>query len=220
MHKLFTSTLLLAGLSTTPLLAQMKGMHSGSMNGAMSTMWGPVVGLNFATFGGSSASGAGFSSKTGLTVGLELQRDLAQSLFLRIGALYSMRGADQTNGNASLNYIEIPAMLGYTFKMQGSRTRPYVMAGGQFGIKASCSVSGGGSSTDCNTALGTNVSSTDIGVTGGAGVMFPAGRHGHALVEARYLIGLTNLISSAGAGNDLKNKGFTVEVGYMMPFGH
>lgn len=216
MHKLFRSSVLLAVVSVPAVaLAQTKSAYSAPAR--MATMWGPFVGLNFANFGGSSASGQGFTSKTGLTVGAELQHGLAQSLFLRVGALYSMRGANNASGNAKLNYIEIPVMLGYTFNMQGSRTRPYVMAGGQFAFKASCTVSGLG---NCDAALGTKVASTDLGITGGAGVMFPAGRRAHAVVEARYLAGLTNLISSAGAGAELKNKGFTVDVGYMMPFGH
>ena len=163
MRKFLASTLLLAAAAAGPLLGQAKGRSSSSMS-AGTTMWGPFAGLNFANFGGSSASNAGFTSRTGFAAGLEVQRDMPSSLFFRIGALYSQRGANNSNGNAKLNYIEIPLLLGYNFKMQGSRAQPYVMAGGNFGIKASCSVSGSGSSTDCNTALGSNVASTDIGV--------------------------------------------------------
>jgi hypothetical protein len=207
---------MLAVLSV-PAVAQAQTKSAYSAPARMATMWGPFVGANFATFGGSSASGAGFTSKTGLTAGLEVQHHLAPSLFLRFGALYSMRGADNSGGNTNLNYIEIPVMLGYAFHMQGSRTRPYLLAGGQFAIKASCTISGAGA---CDAALGTKVSSTDLGATFGAGVMFPAGQRGHVVVEGRYLVGLTNLVSSAGGGAELKNKGFTVDFGYMVPLGH
>ena len=50
--------------------------------------------------------------------------------------------------------------------------------------------------------------------------MLPAGRRGHLALEASYLIGFTNLISNAGGGAELKNKGFSIRVGYMVPAGH
>jgi opacity protein-like surface antigen len=201
--------LVVASLAATPSVAR-------AQKGGM--LIGPWVGLNFATFGGSSATNT--STRTGIALGGQLQATLAPSIFLRVGALYSMRGASSSNpsGTAKVNYIEFPVVVGYQFAMQGSQVKPYVMAGGQFGFKASCNVESGGTTSDCNTALGTTVASTDFGFTFGAGVGFPAGT-GHIMIDARYYIGMTNLISNAGGGAELKNKGFTVGAGYMIPFG-
>jgi opacity protein-like surface antigen len=185
---------------------------------------GPWAGLNFATFSATNLTGITFSSRTALTVGGELERTLSPDLFLRVGAFYSMRGSSAdvggTSGTVKLNYIEIPVMLGYRFAMQGSRVSPYVMAGGQFGIKAGCTVESAGTSLDCNNpnALGADVTSTDIGITFGGGVGFPAGS-GTIKVDARYLISFTNLISAATTSSTLKNVGFTIAAGYMFPIG-
>lgn len=159
---------------------------------------------------------------TGFALGGQLQRVLAPNIFLRVGALYSMRGGTGTQGGTPFtvkaNYLEFPVVVGYDFAVQGSQMMPYVMAGGQFALKMSCNTESGGVSQDCNIGLGGTVSSTDIGLTGGAGVGFAAGR-GTIKVDVRYLLGLTNGISSV-AGAELKNKGFTIAAGYMVPFGH
>lgn len=207
----FAAVGLVLALAAAPAQAQ-KGKSGSAME------IGPWIGLNFASFSTSNLAGTTFSSRTGLTIGGALERTFSPVLFLRVGAFYSMRGADAPGGSVKLNYIEIPAMLGYRFAIQGSKVAPYVMAGGQFGIKASCKVEGGGVSEDCDTGLGTSVTGTDIGVTFGGGVGFPAGS-GTIKVDARYLVSFTNLISSATTSSTIKNQGFTIAAGYMIPFG-
>ena len=206
----------LALQAPSPLRAQV-------LKGKIASQWmiGPWVGLNLANFAGSDASG--FSNHTGLTAGGQIQRAITPDFFIRLGALYSMRGAEVSPVSVKLNYVEFPLVLGYQFPLQGSQVSPYVFAGGQFGFKASCDVSGGGTSADCETvfsSLGTSVTvaSSDIGVTGGAGVGFPLGT-GRLMVDARYYIGFTKLLTAAGVSADVKNKGFTFTAGYMIPFG-
>jgi outer membrane protein with beta-barrel domain len=186
---------------------------------------GPFVGVNFASLSLTNFSGVTSSSHTGFAIGGEVERTLNPSLFLRVGAFYSMRGSD-LSGNGStatvkLNYIEIPAVLGYRFAISGSQISPYVMAGGQFGIETGCTVDSNGSSVACSdpTALGGNVSGTDIGLTFGGGVGFKAGS-GDIKVDIRYLVGFTNLISSVSTSSTMKNTGFTIAAGYMVPIGH
>ena len=206
----------LALQAPSPLSAQV-------LKGKIASQWmiGPWVGLNLASFGGSDATGLG--NHTGFAVGGQIQRAITPDFFVRLGALYSMRGAEEAGVAIKLNYIEFPLVLGYQFPIQGSQVHPYVSAGGQFGFKGSCSVSGGGASADCETvfsSLGTSVTvaSTDVGVTGGAGVGFPLGT-GQLMVDARYYIGFTKLLTAAGTSADVKNKGFTFSAGYMIPFG-
>ncbi len=202
--------LVVAGLVLAPAAA--RAQKSGAMQ------WGPVVGLNFATFGGSSATDVG--TRTGIALGVQGQRVLSPNLFLRVGALYSMRGATYNNpsGTAKVNVIEIPVSLGYEFAMSGSKLAPYVMAGGQLAFKASCNVESGGVTEDCNTALGTTVASTDFGINLGGGVSFPMGK-ARLMVDARYYIGMTNLVSNLGGGAELKNKGVSIAAAYMIPLG-
>lgn len=206
--------LVVAALAGAPAAA--RAQKAGGMQ------FGPWVGLNFATLSATDLAGVTFSSRTGIIVGGQLQKALSPNFSLRLGAFYSMRGAkaDEAGVSATFkaNYIEIPVSAMYTFSMQGSKLAPYLLAGGQFGIKASCDVESGGTTTDCNTALGGNVTSTDIGLNFGGGVAFPAGK-GSLTVDARYYLGFTNLISSVSSTSKLKNAGFTVGVGYMIPFG-
>jgi hypothetical protein len=209
--RLFAAVGLVLVLAAAPAQAQ-KGKSSGTM------LIGPWIGLNFASFSTSNLAGTSFSSRTGLAIGGQWERSFNPNLFLRIGAFYSMRGASATGGTIKLNYIEFPAVLGYRFAIQGSQVAPYVMAGGQFGIKASCTAEGGGVSEDCDTGLTTKVTSTDIGVTLGGGAGFPVGT-ATIKVDVRYLISFTNLISSASTTSTIKNEGFTIAAGYMIPIG-
>jgi len=214
-----------AALGLVVAVAVAPAAGAQKVKGGGSEMYvGPWAGLNFASFSVTNLPGATFGSYTGFAIGGELQRTLSPNIFLRVGAFYSMRGSeltDQSGGGSvtiKLSYIEIPAVVGYSFAMQGSSVQPYVMAGGQFAFKASCSVEGGGVSVDCDTALGGSVSGTDLGLTFGAGVAFPAGS-GRVMVDARYLIGLTNLVSAITTDQTIKNQGFTITAGYMIPVG-
>jgi hypothetical protein len=218
MRKLL-ATLAVAGLVAAPAVVNAqapKPVTGRSSSGG--TMWGPFAAVNMTTAGGSDATGV--SSRVGIAAGAQLQRTLAPSVFLRVAALYSMRGADFTGGySAKISYIEVPVMFGYEIPMQGSRVTPYVMAGGQLGIKVSCTVSGGGTSTDCDAAAQAagvgKPSSTDYGFNFGAGVGFPSGS-GRLMIDGRYYFGLSKALSS----QDIKNRGFTIGVGYMIPLGH
>jgi hypothetical protein len=209
---------LLAAVGLVLVLAAAPAQAQKGKSGGGTMLIGPWIGLNFASFSTSNLAGTSFSSRTGLAIGGQWERSFNPNLFLRIGAFYSMRGSSVTGGTIKLNYIEFPAVLGYRFAIQGSKVAPYVMAGGQFGIKASCTAEGGGVSEDCDTGLGTKVTGTDIGVTLGGGVGFPMGS-GTIKADVRYLISFTNLISSATTTSTIKNEGFTIAAGYMIPFG-
>lgn len=212
--------LVIATVVAAPAVQAQKDKDKGEGEGLLV---GPSVGLNFAGFNASGISGVTFSGHAGLAIGGEVEHGLGSQLFLRVGLVYSMRGSafDATGsgggtGTIKLNLIEVPAMVGYRFAT-GTRVVPYVMGGAQLGFKSGCTVEGGGTSADCNTSLGGTVPSTDVGLTFGGGVGLPAGS-GTLKVDARYLVGLTNLVSAAGSGS-LKDKGVTLAVAYMFPLG-
>jgi hypothetical protein len=210
--------LVVASLAAAPAAQAQRG------RGGM--LIGPWLGLNFASFSLSNVP-ASATSRTGLRIGGELQRTLSPELFLRLGAFYSMRGSDGTSQGSSftikLNYIEVPVLLGYRFAIQGSQIEPYVMAGGQFALKTGCTYEAPGQTLDCDTAIsqqnfGTGVSSFDVGLNFGGGVAIPAGR-GRIMVDLRYLVGLVNALKAPQGNASIKNVGFTLGAGYMIPFG-
>jgi opacity protein-like surface antigen len=187
-------------------------------------MIGPWFGVNFATLSGADVTDA--SSHTGFAFGGQVQFRLGGA-FLRTGVAYSMRGARQNLGLGAVftikeNYIEIPVLIGIEPHVAGS-IRPYVMAGGQLGIKASCkfeATSGGvTASLNCDDPqLGPptpQLTATDFAAVAGAGVAIPVGR-GRVTIDARYALGLQNIEKDTKA----KNRGFTIGIGYMVPLGH
>ena len=187
---------------------------------ASTTSIGPVLGLNYTTFTGSDAKGAEY--KPDVYVGGLVDFTLGVNGMFRTGLVYAGRGAKESDqgvtGKVKLHYLEIPLMLGYRFGMPGA-ARPYVMGGGHVGFKTGCSLeaSQGGVSAsvacdDPNADL--KVESTDVAVTGGAGVAIPAGTSSLDLHVA-YAYGLTKLVSDANT----KNAGFTLAVAYMIPIG-
>jgi hypothetical protein len=186
---------------------------------------GPWVGANFAPFAATNIPGVTWSSRTGLTLGAQLERALSATIFVRVGAFYTQRGSNfdasqqgAGTGAIKLSGVEFPLVLGYRFTSKTAPITPYLIAGGQFAFKTGCSAEESGGSTDCNTALGSSISSTDLGVTFGAGFGYRTGR-ATVMVDVRYLLGLTNGISAATTSSTLKNRGITVAAGYMIPFG-
>jgi Outer membrane protein beta-barrel domain len=182
----------------------------------------PWVGVNFATASATNNPGVTWGTHTGFAGGVQLQHELTNTVFVRAGVLYSMRGAKATaqgtTGTFKINYVEIPVVAGYDFASPEARVVPFVYAGGQFAFKTGCTAEGAGQIVSCDNFLGSSVSGTDLGLTFGAGVTFPAG-NGQLDIDARYLLGLTNLESGATTSSSVKNRGFTVGVGYFVPFG-
>ena len=201
-------------LGASTLNAQRMGGSSGT-----SIMVGPFVGVNYTTVSGSDATNPGY--RAGLAAGGQLQADFDGGVFFRTAALYSMRGATATETGINItlkeNFIEVPLLLGYSFASSGSMVKPFVMGGGQVGFKISCDIEGTVSGTKttlkCSDASN-DFSSTDYAAVGG-GVMFPAAS-GTMSIDARYAFGLQKISKSS----DIKHRGFTVGVAYMIPFGH
>jgi len=195
--------------------------HAQMMSGSTGTkvMVGPFVGMNYTTVGGSDATNAGY--KAGVAAGLQLDADFDGGIFFRTGALYSMRGATATQSGVDItlkeNFIEVPLLLGYSFASAGSMVKPFILAGGQADFKTSCDIEGtvSGTKTSVKCADASNFSSTDFSVAGGGGVMFPAAS-GTVSIDGRYAYGLQKIAKDS----NVKHRGFTVGIAYMIPFGH
>jgi opacity protein-like surface antigen len=234
MKKILGASLIVVGL-VVPVAARSQITPNKPAAGAAAArtnrvMFGPWAGANFATLGGKDAAavlGAPAETRTGLAAGGVLQFALGSSAFLRTGALYSQRGGDASSGGVTggihLTYIEVPVMLGL-MPAAASSFRPFLMVGGHVGFKLDCKVEGSsggvGVSYKCDDpALGYDIRSMDLALAGGAGVMLTAGR-GTVTIDARYVLGMQSIDNTSGAGaSDIKNRGVTVGIGYLMPLG-
>ncbi len=209
-----------AAIAAAPAQAQIK---KGDV------MLGPWVGANLSTVSVTGGPpGFTYPTLTAATVGLQLQRALSSAVFLRIGGFYSGRGtkvqasngATTVTGTISVNYVELPLVLGFRFADPQARFSPYVTAGEQTAFESGCTVSVIGASTDCNSTLGgSSITSVDVGLTVGAGFDYAVGNGRTFMMDARYLDGLTNLISTSGTTvgpvPTIKNRGITIALGYM-----
>lgn len=180
---------------------------------------GPFAAINYTTFAGPDASFA--RSRTDVAIGGQLDYSLDGIGFLRTGLLYSRRGtqggSDDQGGRftAKLSYFEVPVLLGYAPSSLGG-VRPFVMAGGHIAFKlpSTCQVRFGLVvifQTGCETAA-FDMSSTDVALLGGGGVLLPLGKSNLSL-DVRYALGLTNVAS----GFNARNRGFTFGAAYMFP---
>jgi hypothetical protein len=207
--------------AATTAVAQEKPVAKGS---APHPGWqfGPVAGANIFTFGGSDASGV--KSRTTFYAGGALTIPLGASAFLQPEVLYAGKGAkasvvDTTvgtiDGEFKMAYLEVPVLLGVNLATSGARPRIY--AGPTVGLNLSCdiaaSVSGLSLSASCS-SVGMSVKSLDFGVTGGVGLSFPVGS-GAFSIDGRYTLGLTKILENS----NLKNQGFSVGAGFMLPLG-
>ena len=163
-----------------------------------------------------SAFGGGGFLRFGVG-GLGLQIDV---LALTKGAETDGPGDD--DAQIKLEYIEVPVQL--VLSLGGGRFSPYVLAGPSFAFEVGCDLefAGGGDnqSIECD-AAGTEFprrKSTDIGVTGAAGLQIPLGP-GALLVEGRYTHGLTNIIDEPNSGLEAKNRSFGLFAGYSISLG-
>lgn len=180
---------------------------------------GPYAGLNYTTFYGGDAEGA--DSRTDFMLGAQLDVGFGGTGLFRTGLLYSGRGAETTDagvtGKLKIHYLEVPVLLGYRFGTTG--IHPYLNGGANLGIKTGCKVdvSQGGLSfsADCDSdPINADISSFDFGIVGGGGLQIPVGTS-DLTFDLRYTLGLTKISSDT----DIKNRGFTLGVGYMIPIG-
>ena len=209
-----TSALFVFAIFVLPATARSQAARA-SMVGQRITI-GPFVGMNYSGFYGSDAQDMG--SRWDMNIGGKLDIGFGDASF-QTGLLYSGRGAAASDQGVDvkfkIRYIELPLLFGYRFPAAG--IRPYVIGGGQVAFKTGCKFEGssGGfsASIDCDDPqIGADFSSTDFGVVGGGGLIYPIGRN-DLTFDLRYLLGLSRVEKDS----DIKNRGFTFGVGLMIP---
>jgi len=160
------------------------------------------------------------SMKTGFCGGAFLAWEISDWFTFQPEFLYSQRGADDSNVDASisLDYIEFPLLAMLTIPMEG-RFTPNVFVGPSIAFNIGADASAFGVSADIKEII----SSTDVGIVVGAGVKVGDLGPGAITADIRYTIGLTNVLDVDGysdvLGEDLsdasaKNNVFCFMVGY------
>ncbi len=155
-------------------------------------------------------------SRTGFAGGLASHTSLGGQLGLEVDALYAQKGFKISDGGDSaelkLGYIDVPVLLRYQFNQ--SKTSPFILAGGTASFKASCDVGGtsGGvsASASCKDVTGDDQKSVDVGLTVGGGVDF-----NRFTIQARYTIGLTDILDDGDASVTTKNRALFLLAGIM-----
>ncbi len=166
---------------------------------------------------------AEFSSRTVLGFGGILDYSLSENIALRLEPMYMQKGADIVVDGiddkfiVKLSYFEVPLMFKYSFS--SADINPYIMAGPSIGFlleaKTELDASGAPDATD----IKDETKDIDFSLGFGAGVNLPMGNNS-IFVDARYVLGLTNIVDDPEApDDDVKNEGIQIFAGITYPVG-
>lgn len=176
-----------------------------------STTVGPVIGVNFSTFGGSDADDIG--TRTAFLVGGFAAFGLSRRFTLEPSLLYTQKGGEavfenDVQGTIKLDYVQVP-LLGRLRFPSGSVT-PNFLFGPAIGFRTSCSASASQGpievNIDCDEAE-FQISSTDFSLIAGVGLEV-----GPLLFSLRYDYGLTAVPSEGNA--DVFNRAWSLVAQY------
>ncbi|UCC83373.1 MAG: PorT family protein [Gemmatimonadota bacterium] len=175
---------------------------------------GPKAGVNFADFTGDDAEG--IDMRTSFAFGAAADITISDMFSIMPEAYYSMQGAEEDPVTWELDYIRVPILVKLTIPTEGNIS-PYVFAGPDLGFKARCKISNS-ETIDCDDVPDSEVKSFDYGITGGAGVGFALGS-GMLNINARYSLGLADVVDFAGEALDIKTTNIHVAVAYLFTLG-
>lgn len=169
--------------------------------------FGLKAGVNSSTLSSDDAL-LDVGSLWGAVAGAFIGKNITDNLGIQLEGLFSQRGAkDNTFGDDAkirLTYLDVPltARFGST---TANNMHFHAFTGPQLGIKLSSKYT---DDADSDVDLDDQVKSWDFGWTVGAGVEM-----NRVSLDARYTLGLTN-IDDSDSGSSLKNRTFTVLLGY------
>lgn len=171
------------------------------------TTFGLKAGVNSSTLS-SDDDLLDVGSLWGAVAGAFIGKNITDNLGIQLEGLFSQRGAkDNTFGDDAkirLTYLDVPltARFGST---TANNMHFHAFTGPQLGIKLSSKYT---DDADTDVDLDDQVKSWDFGWTVGSGVEM-----NRVSLDARYTLGLTN-IDDSDSGSSLKNRAFTVLLGY------
>jgi hypothetical protein len=179
------------------------------------TLIGAKAGINLANVSVSLGSlSASADSRTGFVGGAFAQFGLGSPLFLQPEVLYSSKGSEASDEiedfTLSLDYLEVPILVGAAFPIENSAVKPMIFAGPSVGFLLSCDSDG----SDCKD----EAKSVDFGLVFGGGIQF-ALENLNLILDGRYNLGLTNIDDTGEADISLKNRAWQFMAGVGFPVG-
>jgi len=177
--------------------------------------FGAKAGLNLTTLTGDGMEDA--TAKAGFHAGLVAEFKLMDNLAIQPELLYSAQGSKQEyseDGDSfeivqKLNYLTLPIMAKYYvfegFSLEAGPQISYLLsADEEYEEKVD------GDSYSESADIKDELKPIDFGINGGVGYELPMG----LFAQARYTVGLTNIIDGESDDFDWKNAGFQLSVGY------
>jgi len=171
------------------------------------------------TFSNVSTDEFDTSSKTGFFAGVGTAFPLGESVMLQPYVAYVQKGASFEfsgfNEDDTYSYIEIPVFFSYGVPL-GESLSLGLSAGPQVGFVIDCKEAYDDGTADYDCSEYDNFKSTEFGLVGAAGLVFPVG--GSTLsVGGAYDYGLTDVFSDVEGG--YKNRVFSIFVDYGFSIG-
>ncbi len=146
----------------------------------------------------------------GAVGGLFVGRNITDNAGIQLEALFSQRGAKDISTSSEtrlrLTYLDLPLTARFGSTMSND-VHFHAFTGPQVGIKLSAKAKNDFLGVEED--LDEEVKSWDFGWTLGAGVEM-----NNLSLDARYTLGLTNIDASQSSDGSIKNRTFTVLVGY------
>lgn len=169
--------------------------------------------------------------RTAFLGGVFLNYAINGSVSVQPEILYASKGAKgsvlddpiDVDVEASFDYIEIPALLKYSF-LRGRRFRPCVYAGPSFAYCLSSELEASALFLSASADIGSLTHTTDVGIVAGGGFDYQVGG-GTITMDARFTRGFTNVVMTGDFKingswetinvDDFKNYGFVFMLGYL-----
>lgn len=172
---------------------------------------GPKVGMTYSTISNiSDLMGHNTKSRLGYQFGAVGEFGFTSKFSVQTELLFYSRGTkfDDINGGIKMNYIGIPLLAKYTFKVFGL-TKVYAMGGTYGDIRT-----GGEIDWDYATqSLPSGFRKYDWGFSFGAGAEYPM-KKGIWALDIRYNLGVTDLHDDAGDNTKTRSRSFGVALAY------
>ena len=175
-------------------------------------------GLSFANWYGSDVSGT--DSKIGLAAGTFYNVQPSDKISIQTELLYVVKGFKAEDlgieVKTKLEYIEFPFLIKWMFPTDGNvKPNLFLGAAPAINISAKTEIAIGNSKVEVD--IKDFIKGFDFGLVFGGGFDF-AVSNSFITIDVRYTLGLTSVDNSGFDGN-IKNKTFTVMLGYVLRVG-